>query len=72
MSDDELNVTTEHVHRRPTKGDFEGKTIKRFEPDADNSWRFWFTDGTSFEIQSEVVGSYSLAVMEICEVCVND
>jgi hypothetical protein len=41
---------TAHKHRRPTKRDFEGKTIKRFSRTADNIWRFWFTDGSSFAI----------------------
>jgi len=43
-----------HEHRRPEKkSDFEGKTILRFEADADNIWRFWFTDGTAFAVQCE-------------------
>ena len=58
----------EHVHRRPRKRDFEGKTIKRFRCDADNVWRFWFTDGTAFAIQSETF--CGVACMEICEECV--
>lgn len=45
---------TAHKHRRPTKRDFEGKTIKRFSRTADNIWRFWFTDGSSFAIQSDL------------------
>ncbi len=60
----------EHRHRRPQKRDFEGKTIKKFRRSADNIWRFWFTDGTSFAIQSDQFGPYHLACMELCEVCV--
>ena len=59
----------EHSHRRPTKRDFEGKTIKRFVRSADNIWKFYFTDGTSLAIQSDNVGPYGLACMELCEVC---
>ncbi len=39
--------------RRPTRADFEGRTIKIFEPLADNAWRIWFTDGGSVTIQCE-------------------
>lgn len=62
----------EHVHRRPKKKDFEGKTIKRFVRSADNIWKFWFTDGTSFAIQSDSFGSYGVACMEVCDVCARD
>lgn len=57
-----------HEHRRPKRADFEGKTIKKFRRSGDNVWRFWFTDGTSFAIQSELFSG--LACMEICEVCI--
>lgn len=57
-----------HEHRRPEKEDFEGKTITRFEPDADNVWRFWFTDGTAFAVQSE--SNDGIGYMELCDVCV--
>lgn len=59
----------EHEHRKPTKSDFEGKTIKRFDQTADNIWRFWFTDGSSFAIQSEVFSG--LACMDLCDQCVS-
>jgi hypothetical protein len=58
----------EHVHRRPKKRDFEGKTITRFHRSADNIWRIWFTDGTAFGIQSEIFYP-GLACMELCDVC---
>lgn len=57
-----------HEHRRADKSDFEVKTVARFEPDADNVWRFWFTDGTAFAIQCESAGG--VAYMELCNVCV--
>lgn len=62
-------TTPDHVHRRPTKRDFEGKTIKRFIRSADNVWKLYFTDGTSFAIQSDNFGPYGLACMEVCNVC---
>jgi hypothetical protein len=58
-----------HEHRRPEKVDFEGKTVKRFEPDADNVWRIWFTDGTAFAIQCET--TEGIGYMELCDVCVD-
>lgn len=61
-----------HIHRRPTKRDFEGKTIKRFIRSGDNVWRLWFTDGTAFAIQSDSFGPYGLACMEVCDVCARD
>lgn len=63
-----MKIQTEHRHRRPMKRDFEGKTIKRFQRSADNVYRFWFTDGSAFAIQSELF--HGLPLMEICEVCV--
>lgn len=63
-------VIIEHEHRRPIRRDFEGKTIKRFRRTADDVWRFWFTDGTSFAIQSDLF--HGLACMELCETCVKD
>lgn len=62
-----MTTQSEHVHRRPKKRDFEGKTVKRFQRTADNVWRIWFTDGTAFAIQSETF--HGLACMELCEVC---
>lgn len=64
----EKSQTTIHEHRNPEKSDFEGKTVARFEPDADNVWRFWFTDGTAFAIQSE--STNGIGYMELCNVCV--
>lgn len=64
----ETLVSAEHIHRRPAKRDFEGKTVKRFKRDADNVWRIWFTDGTAFAIQSDLF--HGLACMELCDVCV--
>lgn len=61
---------SEHIHRRPTKKDFEGKTIKRFVRRGDNVWEFWFTDGSAFAIQSDTFGRSGFACMEICDVCV--
>ena len=58
-----------HVHRRPQKNDFENKTIIRFESNADNIWRIWFSDGTAFAIQAEVAGLAGVPYMELCEVC---
>ena len=58
----------EHQHRRPTKRDFEGKTVKRFIRTADNVYKFWFTDGTAFAIQSDL--HHGLAIMELCSVCI--
>jgi hypothetical protein len=58
----------DHIHRRPKKKDFEGKTIKKFQKSADNIWRFWFSDGTAFAVQSET--HFGLAVMELCDVCI--
>lgn len=60
----------EHVHRRPRKKDFEGKTILRFKKSADNVWRLWFTDGTAFAIQCEATGG--LPYMEVCEACISE
>lgn len=68
-SDDAPVVAALHEHRRPEKSDFEGKTVSRFEPDADNVWRIWFTDGTAFAIQSES-SSAGIGYMELCDVCV--
>jgi hypothetical protein len=62
-------TTPDHIHRRPIKRDFEGKTVKRFVRSTDNVWKFYFTDGTSFAIQSNNFGPYGLACMEICNVC---
>ena len=42
--------------------------IDRFEPDADNVWRIWFTDGTAFAIQCET--DNGIPYMELCDVCV--
>lgn len=60
-------MTETHLHRRPFKRDFEGKTIRKFRRDADNIWRFWFTDGSAFAIQSDLFSG--LACMELCEQC---
>lgn len=61
----------EHIHRRPRRKDFEGKTVRRFERSADNIWRIWFTDGTAFAIQCEVSGLGGFVpFMEICDDCV--
>ena len=59
-----------HEHRKPTKKDFVGKTVSNFRRDADNVWRIWFTDGTSFAIQSEMY--FGLPIMELCEVCADE
>jgi hypothetical protein len=56
-----------HKHRRPKKIDFEGKTVKRFICTADNVWKFYFTDGSEFAIQSEL--HFGLPIMELCETC---
>lgn len=56
-----------HTHRRPRKRDFEGKTILCFTCTADNVWKFVFTDGTSFAVQSETCSG--CAIMELCEEC---
>ena len=66
-----MTEETDHVHRRPTKKDFQGKTVKRFVCSADNVWRFWFTDGTAFAIQSEIFHP-GIACMEVCDVCVRN
>ncbi len=60
-----------HEHREATKADFEGKTIARFEPDADNVWRFWFTDGSAFAIQCES-SPEGIGYMELCDVCLGE
>ena len=65
-----MNIEIKYVHRRPKKKDFEGKSIKRFQKSADNIWRFWFDDGTSFAIQSET--HHGLAIMELCDVCIKN
>lgn len=62
----------DHEHRLATPADFEGKTIARFEAEACNVWRFWFTDGTAFAIQCETFGPYHLPGMELCDVCIRD
>lgn len=67
----EVNQTLEHTHRRPEPSDFEGKTVLRFECDADNIWRIWWTDGTAFAIQCEIFGPYSIPGMELCDVCID-
>lgn len=66
----ETTRTAPHRHRRARKADFEGKTVKLFRPSADNIWRIWFTDGTSFAIQAEQIGG--IPFMELCNVCVED
>lgn len=63
-------VIPEHEHRDATKADFEGKTIARFEPDACNQWRIWFTDGSAFAVQCE--SAQGIPYMELCNVCVED
>lgn len=63
-----MTPIADHAHRRPRRSDFEGKTIERFYHDADNVWRFAFTDGTSLAIQSDL-GHSGVAIMELCEVC---
>jgi hypothetical protein len=65
-------ISDDHIHRRPTKRDFQGKTIKRFVRSADNLWKFWFTDGSAFAIQSDNFGAYGLACMEVCDQCVGE
>lgn len=60
----------DHVHRKPRRRDFEGKTVAKFRSDADNVWRIWFTDGTAFAIQCDMsFGSYGIPFMELCDVC---
>lgn len=65
-----MKIEPPHEHRNPRKRDFEGKTVAKFEFDACNIWRLWFTDGTSFAIQAEVA-AIGVPYMELCEVCVN-
>jgi hypothetical protein len=67
---DAAEIIDTHTHRKPMKKDFEGKTIKKFSRSADNIWRFWFTDGTAFAIQSEVY--CGVAIMELCEECIKN
>lgn len=62
-----MKTIQEHQHRRPRKADFEGKAIKRFIRSGDNIWRFEFTDGTRFAIQSELY--FGIPILEICEAC---
>lgn len=65
-------MARDHLHRRPRKKDFEGKTIAKFSRLGDNIWSFHFTDGSTFAIQSETFsyGSYgSVASMVLCEEC---
>lgn len=63
-----VQFIVEHEHRRPKKKDFEGKTVKRFVCSADNIWKFWFTDGTFFAVQSDL--HHGIAIMELCDVCI--
>lgn len=58
-----------HVHRRPKKKDFERKTIRKFVLEADNIWKFEFTDGSRLAIQSDSFGHYGVACMALCEEC---
>lgn len=58
-----------HRHRRARKADFEGKTVLKFRPSADNIWRIWFTDGSAFAIQAESLTG--IPYMELCDVCIN-
>lgn len=67
MAKPESNTT--HRHRKPLKKDFERKCIQRFARTADNIWKFWFTDGSSFAIQAEATGN-GLPYMELCDVCI--
>lgn len=59
----------EHVHRRPKRKDFEGKTVSRFTLQADNIWKLEFTDGSRLAIQSDSFGQYGVACMALCEEC---
>lgn len=60
-------IVSLHIHRRPKKADFEGKTVKRFICSADNIWRIVFTDGSRFAIQCET--DNGIPYMELCDVC---
>lgn len=62
-------TTRQHVHRRPRKKDFEGKTIRQFTLQADNIWQFQFSDGSKLAIQSDNFGHHGIACMALCEVC---
>lgn len=64
-------ISPPHEHRRPEPRDFAGKTVSRLDADADNVWRFWFTDGSAFAVQAET-SSDGIAFMEICDVCVKE
>ena len=66
-TDAHSDTTPEHVHRRPTKKDFEGKTVKRFVRSSDNVWKLYFTDGSAFAIQSDLF--HGLPCLEVCDVC---
>jgi hypothetical protein len=59
-----------HFHRPPTKADFEGKIIRRFQRTANNIWRFWFSDGSAFAIQCKVNGVHGVSFMELCDECI--
>jgi len=62
-------VSERHIHRRPKKKDFERKTIRVFTLEADNIWKFEFTDGSRLAIQSDSFGYCGVACMALCEEC---
>lgn len=62
----------EHRHHEPRPEDLVGKTIARFECDAVNVWRLFFTDGTAVAIEAETMGLYHVAGMTLCDTCWKD
>lgn len=52
-------------HRDATAEDFIGKTIVAVNVEAANIWRFWFSDGTAFAVETEGDG------MIICDECID-
>ena len=58
----------DHSHYHADSRDLEGKTIQRFNCDADNVWRLEFTDGTAVAIEADL-GLSSCPIMLLCDFC---
>jgi hypothetical protein len=48
------------------------KTIDHVDTSACNCWTFYFTDGTTWQIEVESAGMYGLQILTATEVMEND
>jgi len=67
-----VEVQNNHRHYQAHPEDFQGKTVERFECDAMNAWKIFFTDGTAVAIEAEITGMYGLPGMTLCNTCWKD